>query len=135
MNRKILERRLQMLDMSFSGLRCSQWIPTLARDYRVSESAIWSDWGRRETWLPKIIQLDRSALKMSELFARLEKALTRVYSLMLTSPNESVRIGASRTVGSLSKTMFEIGSQAGVYPSLLKEVLEKLNALEEEMKS
>ena len=123
-----------MLDYSFSGLRCSEWIPTIARDYDVSESAIWTDWGRRETWLPKIVQLDKSSLKMSELIGRLERALTRAYSLMLTTTNESVRIGASRTVGSLSRTMFEIGSQAGVYPSLLKKVLEKLNELETELK-
>jgi len=134
MKRKILERRLEMLDYSFSGLRCSEWIPKIAVKYGVTESCIWSDWSRREAWLPKLVQLDKSSLKMGELIGRLERAMTRAYSLMMTTTNESVRIGATRTVGSLSKTMFEIGSQAGFYPSLLRDVLEKLSKLEEELK-
>lgn len=133
MNRIILERRLEMLDHSFSGLRTTEWVPTIAQKYEVTESAIWSDWSRREIWLPKIVQLEKTALKMSEIMGRLERALTRAYSLMLTTTNESVRIGATRTVGSLTKTMFDIGSQAGVYPSVLKDIMDKLIHLEEEI--
>ena len=134
MNRKTLERRLECLDYSFSGLGTTEWVPVIAGKYEVSESAIWSDWGRRDIWLPKILQMDKSALKMGELFARLEKAITKAYSLMMTTTNESIRIGASRTVGSLSKTLFDIGSQAGIYPSLLKEIIEKLSKYEREKK-
>lgn len=134
MNQQILERRLRCLDMAFSGLRCSKWIPTVAMEYGVSESAVWSDWGRRAIWLPQITQLDKAAFKISELISRLERASTKAYGLMITTPNENVRIGAARTVGSLSKIMFEIGSQAGVYPSITKELLEKLAKLEEELK-
>lgn len=134
MKRQILERRLKCLDMAFSGLRCSEWIPTVAMNYGVSESAIWSDWSRRDTWLPQITQLNKASFKISELIIRLERATTKAYGLMLTTANESVRIGAARTVGSLSKTLFDIGSQAGVYPSITKELLEKLAKLEEELK-
>ena len=135
MNRQILERRLECLEYSFSGVPTSQWIPILARKHGVSESCIWSDWGRRDRWLPELVQLDKSSLKMGELIARLEMALSKAFSTMLTTSNESVRIGATRTVGSLSKTLFDIGSQAGVYPSLLKDVLDKLASLEEEVKT
>jgi len=135
MNRRIAERRLEMLDMAFSGIRCSEWVPTLAEKYEVSESAIWNDWSRRARWMPQLVQMDESALKMSELIGRLERALTRAYGLMLTTTNEPVRIGASRTVGSLSKTLFEIGSAAGMYPSIMRDILTKLELLEEEMKT
>jgi len=133
-NRRILERRLDCLDYSFSGLRCSEWIPIIAGRYGVSESALWSDWSRRDAWLPQIIQLDKSAFKMSELIGRMERAATKAYSTMLATSNENVRIGAARIVGSLSKTMFDIGSQAGIYPSVMKSLLEKLVMLEEELK-
>ena len=134
MNREILERRLDCLDYSFSGLATTEWVPRIAQRYNVTESAIWSDWGRRDRWLPELVQLDKSALKMGEIILRLERALTRAYSLMLTTENESVRIGATRTVGSLSKTLFDIGSQAGVYPSLLKDILDKLEEMEGDIK-
>lgn len=121
------------MNYSFSGVRTSEWIPILAHRYEVSESAIWSDWSRRGRWIPEIVQLDKSSLKMGELFVRLERALTKAYSLMMTTSNEAVRIGATRTVGTLTKTLFDIGSQAGVYPSLLKDVMDKLVKLEEEL--
>lgn len=135
MNRIIVERRLEMLDMAFSGVRLTDFVPTLAEKYGVSESAIWNDWSRRARWLPQLVQMDESALKLSELIGRLERALTRAYALMLTTTNEPVRVGATRTVGSLSKTLFEIGSAAGMYPSIMRDILAKLEKLEEEMKT
>lgn len=133
MKHQILERRLSCLDMAFSGLRCSKWVPTVATNYGVSESTIWSDWSRRDKWLPQITQLEKASFKISELISRLERATAKAYGLMLTTSNESVKIGAARTVGSLSKILFDIGSQAGVYPSITKELLEKLTKLEEEL--
>ena len=133
MNRRILDRRLVCLGYSFSGVRTSQWVPTVARQHGVSESAIWSDWGRRDRWLPELFSLDRGAYKVSELLGRLELALTKAFALMMATSNESSRIGAARTVDSISKTLYNIGGQAGVYPSLLKDVLVKLAKLEEEL--
>lgn len=133
MNRRILERRLEMLEYAFSGVRYSKWTPIIAEKHGVSESAICSDWGRRGRWLSQLFMLDKSAFKLSELMGRLELALTKGFALMLTTTDERVRISSMNTIGSLSKAMFDIGSQAGVYPSLLRDILDKLVSLEEEL--
>jgi len=133
-NREILERRLEMLDMSFSGVRTSEWIPILAHRYSVTESAVWSDWGRRDRWLPQLFSLEKGAYKVSELLGRLELAITRAFGLMMSTNNESVKIGSMRTVDSISKTLYTLGVESGTYPSLLKDLMTKLVKLEEEAK-
>ena len=133
MNRKILDRRLECLNYAFSGVRTGEWVPIIATKYGVSESGIWNDWSRRPRWISEVFTLDEGAYKVSELLGRLELALIQAYRLMVTSKNESVKIGAARTVESISKSLYMIGGQAGVYPSLLKDLMTKLEALEEEM--
>lgn len=133
MRRQILERRLDCLNYSLSGVRASTWVPTVAAKYECTESCVWSDWSRRSVWLPKLLQLNEAAYKVSELLAGLERAREVAYGLMQMGASQSVRIGATRALGSLSKVMFEIGTESGTYPSLLKDVLDKLVKLEEEL--
>jgi len=121
------------LKYSFSGVSTSEWVPIIADRHGVTESAIWSDWTRRDRWLPQIFSLDKGAYKVSELLGRLELALTKAFALMMSTTNEAVRIGAMRTVDSLSKTLYTLGTESGTYPSLLKDVLNKLASLEEEL--
>jgi hypothetical protein len=129
----ILERRLTCLQYYFIGAKPSNWIPLIARRYNVSESAVSRDWSRRHDWLPKLAQLQPAETKVAELIKRLELTLETAFKKTVSSSNESVQIGAARTVGQLTRELFSIGQDVGLYPSLEREILEKLTRLEEEI--
>jgi hypothetical protein len=129
----LLERRLYCLSLAYTGSRPSQWIPHIASKYNTKEKTVWRDWNRRHTWLPQLVQQQSSDQKVAELISRLEFTLEIVYKKAIMSTNEAVQIGAARTVVMLSKELFKIGQDVGLYPSIEKDLLDKLTALEEDM--
>jgi hypothetical protein len=128
----LLERRLECLNLAFTGERPSKWIPNIAKQYDATVKTVWRDWNRRHTWLPNLTLQQSSEQKVAELFSRLELTLQTTYKIAQTSTNESVQIGAARTVVLLSKELFKIGQEVGLYPSIERDLLEKLRVLEEE---
>ena len=59
MNLQLLKRRAEMLDAVSTGLHPSAVIGQLAEKYDVSEKALWSDWLRREKWVPFLLELEK----------------------------------------------------------------------------
>jgi hypothetical protein len=55
----LLKRRAEMLDAVSTGLHPSAVISQLAEKYDVSEKALWSDWLRREKWVPFLLELEK----------------------------------------------------------------------------
>jgi hypothetical protein len=58
-NLMLLKRRAEMLDAVSNGLHPSAVISQLAEKYDVSEKALWSDWLRREKWVPFLLELEK----------------------------------------------------------------------------
>jgi len=50
-----------MLDAVSTGLHPSAVIAQLAEKYGVSERGLWSDWQRRESWVPVLLNLEKFA--------------------------------------------------------------------------
>ena len=48
-----------MLDAVSAGLHPSAVISQLAGKYGVSEEALWSDWDRRDKWVPLLVGLEK----------------------------------------------------------------------------
>jgi len=48
-----------MLDAVSTGLHPSAVVTQLAEKYGVTERALWSDWQRREKWVPVLLCLER----------------------------------------------------------------------------
>ena len=61
MNLRILKRRAEMLDAVSTGLHPSAVVAQLAEKYDVTERALWSDWQRREKWVPVLLGLEKYA--------------------------------------------------------------------------
>ena len=60
LNLKLLKRRAEMLDAVSTGLHPSV-VSQLAGKYGVSERCLWSDWERREKWVPLLLSLEKFA--------------------------------------------------------------------------
>ena len=50
-----------MLDAVSTGLHPSAVVAQLAEKYSVTERALWSDWQRREKWVPVLLSLEKYA--------------------------------------------------------------------------
>ena len=98
MNLQILRRRAEMLDAVCTGLHPSAVISQLAEKYGVSEKALWSDWLRRENWVPFLLELEKFSDFSGMVVERLNGVQKAAWSIYLKASNDSARVGALRTV-------------------------------------
>lgn len=130
MNRILLNRRLDCVNYALSGLRSIDWIKQIALQYHKTEACIWVDWGRRKVWLPQILQLTCGAYRIAECIHSLELARGITTSLMQTSTSEAVRVAAAGKVATINKTLFEISAHTGIIPTVLTEMMERIDEIE-----
>jgi hypothetical protein len=97
-NLRIIKRRAEMLDAVCTGLHPSAVIGQLAEKYGVSEKALWSDWLRRERWVPFLLELEKFADFSGMVVERLYGVQKAAWSIYLKARNDSARVGALRTV-------------------------------------
>ncbi|MDH5266608.1 MAG: hypothetical protein OEW62_02890 [Candidatus Bathyarchaeota archaeon] len=98
MNLKILKRRAEMLDAVSTGLHPSAVVAQLAEKYGVTERALWSDWQRREKWVPVLLSLEKYAEFGEMIEQKLGAVQKAAWSIYLKASNDSARVGALRTV-------------------------------------
>jgi hypothetical protein len=97
-NLRLLRRRAEMLDAVCTGLHPSAVISQLAEKYGVSEKALWSDWLRREKWVPFLLELEKFADFSGMVVERLNGVQKAAWSIYLKASNDSARVDALRTV-------------------------------------
>ena len=98
MDLRLLRRRTEMLDAVCTGLHPSAVISQLAEKYGVSEKALWSDWLRREKWVPFLLELEKFGDFSGMVVERLNGVQKAAWSIYLKASNDSARVGALRTV-------------------------------------
>ena len=98
MDLKILKRRAEMLDAVSTGLHPSAVVSQLAEKYGVSERALWSDWQRREKWVPLLLSLEKYAEFTDVIEQKLGVVQKAAWSIYLKASNDSARVGALRTI-------------------------------------
>jgi hypothetical protein len=87
-----------MLDAVSTGLHPSAVISQLAEKYGVRERCLWSDWERREKWVPVLLGLEKYA-GFSETFEQKLNAVQKAaWSIYVEASNDNARVGALRTV-------------------------------------
>ncbi len=108
MKPKLLKRRLTMLELKTKGVRISDIVAQLARDYSVSEQCLWSDWRRRAKWMPELLDLEKygdcadvAEVKMSSV----ERAAWRI---VVNCDNPSAQVGALKLITESVKTQIDI---------------------------
>jgi len=122
-NLRILRRRAEMLDAVCTGLHPSAVIGQLAEKYGVSEKALWSDWLRRERWVPFLLELEKFGDFSGMVVERLNGVQKAAWSIYLQASNDSARVGALKTVLEALEIHRDIVQTQGV--------LERLDKLED----
>lgn len=87
-----------MLDAVSTGLHPSAVVAQLAENYGVTECALWSDWQRREKWVPVLLSLEKYAEFAEIIEQKLNAVQKAAWSIYLKAGNKSARVGAIRTV-------------------------------------
>jgi len=98
LNLKILKRRAEMLDAVSTGLHPSAVVAQLAEKYGVTERALWSDWQRREKWVPVLLNLEKYAEFTDVIEQKLGAVQKAAWSIYLKASNDNARVGALRTI-------------------------------------
>ncbi|MGD0996578.1 MAG: hypothetical protein ABR909_13785 [Candidatus Bathyarchaeia archaeon] len=98
MNLKLLKRRVEMLDAVNKGFHPSAVIEQLATKYKVSEWCLWSDWRRREKWVPVLLGLEKFAGFADSIELKLNAVQKAAWSLYSQADNDNARVGALKVV-------------------------------------
>jgi len=112
-----------MLDAVSTGLHPSAVVAQLAEKYDVTERALWSDWQRREKWVPVLLGLEKYAGFAEMVEQKLNAVQKAAWSIYLKAGNESARVGALRTV------LEALGIHRDIVQT--RDVIERLGRLEE----
>jgi hypothetical protein len=112
-----------MLDAVSTGLHPSAVVGQLAGKYGVSERCLWSDWERREKWVPLLMSLEKFAGFADVVEQKLNAVQKAAWSIYLKASNDNARVGALRTVLEALEVHGNIVQT--------KEVTERLEKLEE----
>ncbi len=115
-----------MLDAVSTGLHPSAVVGQLAGKYGVSERCLWSDWERREKWVPLLLSLEKYAGFAEMIERKLNAVQKAAWSIYLQASNDNARVGALRTV----LESLEIHSDI----VQTRDVLDRLEKLEETAK-
>jgi hypothetical protein len=129
---KLIERRRKMLRCSLGG-DITTCVKRLAREYGVTESALWRDWQRRSEWLGSIGSLDDPIAAAKKLLA--EKELVREEAWRIFQKAEENRRWSDNTngmVGALNLVNRTIDQEIELLQSLgqLQHELGKLETAE-----
>jgi hypothetical protein len=119
----LLKRRAEMLDAVSTGLHPSVVVGQLAAKYGVSERCLWSDWERRDKWVPVLLGLEKYASFCAMVEQKLSAVQKAAWSVYLKASNDNARVGALRVV------LESLEVHAGVVQA--GEVVERLSRLEE----
>src|SRR5271169_3161490 len=98
MDIELLKRRTEMLDSVCKGFHPSAVISQMAENYKVSERCLWSDWERRDKWVPMLLSLEKYAEFVDEMETKLNAVQKAAWSTYMRANNDSAKVGALRLV-------------------------------------
>ncbi len=87
-----------MLDVVSTGLHPSAVVAQLSEKYDVSEAALWSDWLRRDKWVPFLLELEKYSNFAGMIEQKLNSVQKAAWSIYLKASNDSARVGALKAV-------------------------------------
>jgi len=112
-----------MLDTICKGFHPSDVISHMAEKYEVSERCLWSDWERREKWVPMLLSLEKYAEFADEMETKLSAVQKAAWSTYMRAKNDSAKVGALKLV----LDSLEVHSNA----VLSRNILQRLERVEE----
>jgi len=123
LNLKLLKRRAEMLDAFNKGFHPSVVVGQLVEKYGVSERCLWSDWERREKWVPALLGLEKFAGFADSIEAKLNAVQKAAWGIYVHADNDNARVGALKVV----LDSLEVHSNT----VLARDIIERLEHVEE----
>lgn len=112
MRPQLKARRAEMLRL-VGRFPVASVIKTLAEKYQVKEQSIRNDWGRRKTWLTKLVNLDDPTL-LHKIIGDLETLISTAWLEYNRGDNSAARVGALRTIAQLHMQRLKVLQFAGI---------------------
>jgi hypothetical protein len=123
MNKKILERRRNLLNLRCNGVLLSEAVKSLSAKYGVSERQVYADWRCRSRWMSWFVDLGKGSDALRDVLARHESIYASASREYRSAQNDSARIGALRLMRDLDTDLVEF--------MVTGDLLSRVEALEE----
>ncbi len=109
-----------MLRLFLQGIRPSIMVEEIAREFEVSERAIWKDWSKRVNWLPVMLVLDpgNSGEKAAELIAMLDEVRKQLWRVYRNADNSNAEVGALKQITESIEKEFKIRHGLGLFSTI-----------------
>lgn len=106
--KRIIERRLRMLDMLTSCTPLNTIVTDISREFRCSRRTVYNDYETRSTWMADILDLDNNPHFLGDIVNRHRTLIWNAVNLYTTSQNDSVRIAALKMARNLNLDLFKM---------------------------
>jgi hypothetical protein len=93
MNKRLLQRRSDLLRQSVTGAPLKLIVEVLSDKYNVDEKTLYADWERRRHWVPQIVQLEDPTL-LHQLIRGAQDVLAKAWLVAETSKNSFAKLKA-----------------------------------------
>lgn len=109
MNMDLLERRAKMLKMRGKGYDLKDTVAILARELNIAPQTLYRDWGRRKTWLRKILAIDDRELLFLDLLSIHQGILEMARAeLLAAGENGNLKIGCLKLMRALNMDLIQL---------------------------
>jgi hypothetical protein len=126
LNCNLLKRRAKMLEMVNKGFHLVDVVTALAEKYHVSQKSLWSDWDRREHWVPILLNLEKYGKFDQVLESKYSAVQKAAWGISARADSDSARVGALRVV------LDSLDAQGSAI--LSREVVSRLDSIEAKKK-
>ena len=121
MDAELRARRIEVLDLVYSGRWCDSAMRELAKKYGVSASAMTQDMLRRDQWERLVLLGERKGKTVpkhaADLLNMSQLLLQKCYDIATNSRNENARVGALKSASALIERQARLRAQLGLLPS------------------
>ena len=114
----ILERRLEILKAEGMGMNRAETVKQISEQYNIPKDDLWRDYRTKPKWQNHFQGLDADKLRFT-IHNRLEYCYRKASFLLLTTQNESVKLGALARMTEILSVHSQLLPQ-GAQPDLIK---------------
>lgn len=115
MKKTLLERRRQFIKDFCRGVPLNIIVKGLSDKYGVSEQTIYSDWRRRNSWMPILFNVEDETLIL-QYIAGLKEVIPAAWTQYVEGDNTAAKVGALRLAKDIYMDLIDILQSIGAVP-------------------
>jgi hypothetical protein len=111
-DKNLLERRTRMLQEHLMGVPLKLIVQNLEEEFGVKAHRLYVDWGRRQKWIPQVVQLDDPTL-LHKFLEGAKSVLPKAWFLLQDTENDFVKLGVLKLIKDTNIQVLEILQSVG----------------------